>query len=117
MPDIVRKLLNLFTLVPRLPTSLVVSRALSHPQFLNLPLNETQTEDAFMSVSLVGLPREMFRSTVYMTLEVPAGTAILALLTRSNFQQELLLPPGTRYLLHRRWLEGGIVKYRGTIIP
>jgi len=114
--DMARHLNNLFTLTPPLPAQVVVSRVLTDTKFTKLPLNVVQVEEGFMSVSLVGLSPTFFSSRTQLTLKVPAGASILALLARSNFQQELLLPPGTRYRLTRRWEEGGLVQYEGDVL-
>ena len=111
------KMLKLFSTAPPLPASVVISRGLRGAQFQNLPLNQIQTEHGFMSTSLVGLAPSFFNTTNYMYLKVPAGTPVIAILAVSNRQQELVFPPGTRYILHRRIATEGFVKYEGEIIP
>ena len=113
--DMATKLNNLFTLTPLLPASLVVFRGLRGYKFHSLELEVPHIEHGFMSVSLSGSP--VVISDVYLYLTLPAGIPILALLAVLNYQQELLLPPGTKYILRRRWKEGAVVKYEGEVLP
>jgi hypothetical protein len=70
----------------------------------------------FLSTSLAGLEPSFFNTDTYLYLTVPAGVPVITMLAVNNRQQELIFPPGTKYILRRREVVGTMVNYYGQVL-
>lgn len=123
------RLLRAFSLVPPTPREFIVNRVvgtganmITGITLTETPLDTEITELAFMSTSTLDRLKEVTSESnpdyIYLTLTIPIGARLLNLShTGPSHEVELLLPPGTRYILTSREVHAnGLVAYRGRVL-